>query len=308
MYKKIIFIISVIVIIIVLFLKNNYKSYYKEKESNVYYYKDSTGTEVPVPVGFVVSKNNNIVDTGLVIIDNTNTETNGNEFVWVPCDNFERIFYNIQKLSITNYNMNFIDEKEYKDIKESVKKYKGFYVGRFEASKSDFYINNVQIAASVRNKFPWTEIPYSTNMNDIYGYSFGALKVSKYTYKNNNNVNSTIMYPEHYDSIIKWLLSFDNLKSDANIKINEKDILENSRQIGSYSKPLRPTGESNVYCIKNICDLAGNAQELTTESYLGNYHIARGGNSKRNNSFVSRVNIDAYTTAYKIGFRLVLII
>jgi len=308
MLKKILLTISIIVSIIILLQTKPLKSYYTEKDSDVYYYKDPTGIEVPIPFGFVVSNEENKVADGLVIIDNSGTETHGSEFVWVPCDEFEPIYYGIQTLAKKNYNTNFVDKKEYKDIKKSVEKYKGFYIGRYEASKSGKFVDGIQIAVSVKNATPWNEIVYAADSNDIYGNSYGINKVAKHAYLNNKYVNSALVYPEHFDNVINWFLSFDDLKNEANMKITKDDLLDDSGKIGNYSTSIANTGSSNVYCIKNICDLAGNVQEVTPESYRGNYHIMRGGNSKRASAMISRVNIDSFTVGFRVGFRMVLVI
>lgn len=297
--KIMLVLISIILIINIIITNNKYTSYYIKKDSNVYYFTDKNNDIVPVPVGFEVSKELNIVTDGLVIIDLENK----NEFVWVPCDNFERINYYYSSLAYKNYNMKFVDEKEYKDIYDSVKKYKGFYIGRYEASRSDKYIDSVLVAASIANTKPWNQISYSTNMNDIYGYSSGALKSAKYTYKNYDNVNSTITYPEHYDSIIKWFLSFDKLENENGDEISKNDLILDGNSIGNSNDKIIYTGSNSKYCIKHICDLMGNVYELTPESYYGNYHIMRG-----SKSLSYKKNIDAYSIGYKIGFRLVLII
>lgn len=291
------------ILIMILYNRNNLTSYYTEKNSKVYYFYDEYENKIPIPNGFELLDQKINQNDGIVIVDNTKSETVGNEFVWVPCDTFQRINYMYSKLAYKNYNMNFVDEKEYTALLKSVEKYKGFYIGRYEASKSDKYIDDVQIAASVKNKMPWVEIQYATNMNDIYGYSKGALKTAKYTYKQHGNINSTIMYPEHIDNIIKWFLEFGELKTNAGGKVNKKDIIEDSHKIGNYSGKINLTGSNKNFCIKNICDLAGNVAEITTESYYGNYHIIRG-----QKSLVYKRNLDAYTIHDWVGFRLVLII
>lgn len=289
--KKFILIILIILVLGIYCFKYIPVSYYEEVISDVYYYKDFDDNVIPVPQGFIVDEKNNLVKEGLVIIDNTNNITRGNEFVWVPCEEFKRIDWSNDSLNFKNYNLNFVDEKEYQNIVDSVNKYKGFYVGRYEASKSESYIDNVQVATSLPNKKPWNEINYSTNMLDKYGISYGALKVAKYTYKNMSNVKSTILYSEHFDSIISWYI--DSGVLDKN-EINKSDLNDNT---------INLTGQNELL---NIYDLFGNVEEFTTESYLGSYHIVRGG--AYDNQSIQREHIDAYTISFSVGFRLVLII
>lgn len=289
--KKLALIMLLVLILGIYCLRYIPSSYYENVISDVYYYQDINDEKVPVPTGFIIDENNNVVDKGLVIIDNTDSITKGNQFVWIPCKDFKRNDWENDKLNFKNYNLNFIDEKEYQDILKSVNKYNGFYVARYEASKSEYYVDDVLIANSLPNQKPWNEINYATNMLDKYGISNGALKSAKYTYKDKKNVNSTILYPEHFDSIISWFL---------NNGINLEDINE----LGNYNNKFSLTGS---YKILNVYDLFGNVWEWTTESYLGNYHIIRGG-SYRSDVTLQRRNNDAYTIDFSIGFRLVLII
>lgn len=302
--KNKIALIVISAILILLFITNKVPtSYYKIKESKIYYFIDKNNNKIPVPDGFTVLNPDSEEKDGIVIIDNTNNITKGNEFVWVPTKEFKRINYNYSNLAYQNYNMNFVDKKEYSAIINSAKKYKGFYIARYEASKSEDKIMDVQVASSKLNKEPWVEIQYATNMNDIYGYSNGALKSAKYTYITNKNVNSTLTYPEHFDSIINWFLNSTNLKTESGIIIAKEDIITNSKKIGNYSGKIEMTGSNSDYCIKKICDLAGNVAEMTSESYFGNYHIVRG-----QKSLVYKRNLDAYTIHDWVGFRMVLII
>ena len=97
---------------------------------NTYYY-DSKGNKAIIPAGFAVSQveGENEIDEGLVIID-----AEGNEFVWIPCNGTE---YAPADSSWTK-NDTYL-EREWNDVQstniglESVKKYKGFYVARYEA-------------------------------------------------------------------------------------------------------------------------------------------------------------------------------
>lgn len=301
--NKIALIVMSAILILLFFANKVPTSYYKIKESKIYYFIDKNNNKVPVPDGFAVLNHKSEEKDGIVIIDNTDNITKGNEFVWVPAKEFKRINYNYSSLAYQNYNMNFVDKKEYKEIINSAKKYKGFYIARYEASKSKDKIIDVQVASSKANKEPWVEIQYATNMNDIYGYSKGALKSAKYTYITNKNVNSTLTYPEHLDTIINWFLNSSDLKTESGINVTKEDIITDSQKIGNYSGKVKLTGSNPDYCIKKICDLAGNVAEITPESYFGNYHIVRG-----QKSMTYKRNLDAYTIHSWVGFRLVLII
>ena len=96
---------------------------------NTIYIDNSTGEEktVTIPAGFAVSQveGENTVDDGLVIID-----SKGNEFVWVPVniDNYVRIDFGIQAGLYSTYHETLSDIES-----ESIQKYGGYYIGRYEA-------------------------------------------------------------------------------------------------------------------------------------------------------------------------------
>ncbi|MEG2310916.1 MAG: hypothetical protein RSB76_02895 [Clostridia bacterium] len=110
-------------------------------------YQDRKGKKVPIPKGFVVSADpkENIVDLGLVIKQGDDAlSTTSNEFVWIPVSNIKNKFgvlgknIRIEKhLKNSNISTNI-------DIKKSVEKYFGFYIGRYETglSKTAKYSDN----------------------------------------------------------------------------------------------------------------------------------------------------------------------
>ena len=116
-------------------------------------YEDKNGKKVTIPAGFAPTRieGEDSVEDGLVIID-----SKGNEFVWIPCDDVEKMLKNNMWVADNeNYN-----EKEWKNIdsdgedhtdlkKKSVEKFKGFYVGRYEAgvpNDAPFYILSDEIS------------------------------------------------------------------------------------------------------------------------------------------------------------------
>lgn len=141
-------------------IQNNYRGYT--------IYKDENGDEAPIPIGFYVSQKSSehIIKNGLVI-----TDGNGNEFVWIPCTKdavngkvqYKRTEWNVEvdgsdnsraskdELTLTNSNVTYSDNDKNNGItadiskeivaqinaeKESVGKYGGYYIGRYETGKS----------------------------------------------------------------------------------------------------------------------------------------------------------------------------
>ncbi len=123
-----------------------------------YNYKVEDGT-VPIPAGFAPTQieGQNSIKDGVVVVDEK-----GNEFVWIPCiatDNEqestevtteEYINYNQKrnpnwaKDSYEKTNATWTDTQTSETAIPSIQKYKGFYVGRYEAGipkEADFYPN-----------------------------------------------------------------------------------------------------------------------------------------------------------------------
>ena len=85
-------------------------------------------------------------------------------------------------------------KKDYKVMAKSVTQYQGFYIGRYEISKSNN--NNAQ---STKNSIALTATEDSANT--WYGlYAYGK------TYKNSeNSVVSSMVWGSQYDALMKWL-------------------------------------------------------------------------------------------------------
>ena len=114
-----------------------------EKLASVYEVSDGKENSIPVPYGFYYVGGN--LDTGVVISDNEAdkydgktdktahnyaTQLKGNQFVWIPCsiENYKKINWGKEN---AKWDME-INAGEYNQIK----KYGGFYVGRYEAGVS----------------------------------------------------------------------------------------------------------------------------------------------------------------------------
>ena len=103
-----------------------------------------------VPTGFTVI--NEDVDKGFVIQDEA-----GNQYVWVPVESGkltrEMVLNGKYEESSTSAT----------SLVNSVAKYYGFYIARFETSEYD--IDGESVAASMSGKIPWTNITYLDAVN-----------------------------------------------------------------------------------------------------------------------------------------------
>ena len=280
----------------------------------------STGEEktITIPAGFAVSQieGENTIADGLVIIDK-----NGNEFVWIPVDNF----YNFVRYDFGNQNIQkdyFIntspeEEKYYEpnsenangttdSIKEevikmydSVKSNKGFYIARYEAGNDEGIFNeetkewsNNGKVVSKKGVQVYNYIKWSSNI-DIE--TNGAVEKAREMYPG----HSTLVYGVQWDSVMNWIDKDEinnSILKDSNGKGNYLDI-------NNFDNPAK-TGSQEKYKIKNIYDMAGNIWEWTMESYNTKQKVLRGGSYKNNFSISYRSFAYYNYPSEDIGFRV----
>ena len=267
-----------------------------------------------IPAGFNVSTKNgeNTISGGLVISD-----ADGNEFVWVPCTIDEN---DISGLTIykkdTQYNdgtiasmqkayTNYNDWKDDGVNSESVSKYKGFYVGRYEAgipSSAPFFVNTdgAEYITEGRNTTEYIPVSKPNNISWNCISQRNAKTVSKNMYSDSTSVESSLIDSYAWCTILNWMESknsgialdsteYGNYPNNA-ISLNNGLYVESiydytsatwismksKYKKGSIEIPVRSTeGETSLYEIAtgstddtkvlNIYDMAGNVQEWTTE-------------------------------------------
>ena len=237
----------------------------------------------------------------------------GNQFVWVPVENdtdFQRYAgYEDSKLQdISSYTEPYAngyenEEVEYNEMKKSVLKYNGFYVGRYEAS------NNGGKAESKQGKQVWNKIAWGTSMSDIG--TTGAVYKSQQMYsdKEKYGVTSNLIYGVQWDAIMQWI---DPEYKNEDGKLYEKNsFVANSTDKGNYSGSVAAlTGSNENYVVKNIYDLAGNVCEWTAEANTTGNRVIRGGDYsvQASKSPVSSRGYDSANNAShaNYGFRVAL--
>jgi len=206
------------------------------------------------------------INKGIVIVNGT---SNFEEYVWVPIpdsSSFARkawtCFGELQLLADTRNSGGSWEDKtttEYTNMVLSVMSNKGFYIGRYEASR-----RSSTVAQSKRGQGVWTNI----GRPDAITYS-----------ENSTIINSHLIYGIEWDSILNWLIGNAIIGSNTSgvTKTMElSDVQTNSASWGNYIDSIgdaainagskRTTGFSEYWKANNIYDLAGNVWEWTQEN------------------------------------------
>ena len=143
-------------------------------------------------------------------------------------------------------------ETEFAEIKTSVEKYHGFYIGRYETgavsgAKAVTVKGNLDI-----NKQTWYKL-YQMNKEMI----------------NVNGIKSSMIWGSQWDQTMIWFDTQGGAK---------KDYVYDSIGKGHYgASNATTTGSSTDYAVNNIYDMAGNTWDWTLEANDTGTRILRGG-------------------------------
>ena len=283
---------------------NQFKDVYEYMQTNTKVtYSDG---EVWVPEGFKVAGDSaSTVQGGIVIEDKA-----GNQFVWVPVatiEDYKRTWY-------TGYGaFSGYSEALPEDEKTSVERYKGFYIGRYEAgdkenteAKTLRSSNDVTKTVTIKaNQAPYNYVTRTQAVSLAEGFA------TKQGYKAKTKLVSSYAWDTTIAFLQKVNSDYGSSSEEGNYKnitFSYTDITGASQTKASGSEVLVPTGQTTPVC--NIYDMGGNVWEWTTESFsdTGGPYARRGGSY--NSLFATypagyRRNIsdDAYAVN---GFRLTL--
>ena len=170
-------------------------------------------------------------------------------------------------------------QTDFKKMINSVEKYGGFYIGRYETGN----LSQDQVVVQKGN----TDINYTTWYN--------AYEKCKTLSDNNNNIETGLIWGNQWDRTLMWLMEC-NAKDETTGKSKE-EVISDSTSWGNYinatftytnssgvtatknenSSTGIPTGSTEYTNANNIYDLAGNMYEWTMEAYSAVYRVLRGG-------------------------------
>ena len=296
-------------------------------ETSYTIFKDVNGEQVPIPEGYIVSENSdeNIVNKGLVVSD-----SRGNEYVWISCTvdsssnklQYKRTEWGVEKdgtdnsraikdeLTLKDIDVTYsktdtdngINEEISKEIvaqinaeKESIKKYGGYYIGRYEVGKDN------KTAVIKAEQEPYVNIKWSKAYELAKGIGGGegatTYLCSSYSWDTAINFIQNTTGKNYATSIIGFN---ENWKS--------QEVKDSS---GKVIKPVNTaqrlnTGLTTALC--NIYDMGGNVGEFTTELNPGTSEtvVLRGGDNVGVHPAGSRWVIGSGTAGSYYGFRATL--
>lgn len=194
-------------------------------------------------------------------------------------DGLQQTFLSEIGLNETNFKKGL--QEEYNAMIESVVKYGGFYVGRYETSISGISVASVS-----------GEVPMSAESGGLWYGMYDKQK--KFSGKeSSDSMQSSMIWGSQYDAMLNWM-------QEGGKDVNAKDKGEHTQ--------LTTTGGTNTDIINNIYDLEGNFNEWTLEASRDNGRACRAGTTNNEGPASLRYEFDSYSWYSWVGSRLSLYI
>ena len=278
-----------------------------------------------VPAGFVVSslEGETEIEEGRVIYEGTDAVTsadldengiiddqeNRNQYVWVPVpdinefvrrDGYEGNNSDLQTFvsaGTTREPVNYTDDwtrevAEYNKMYNSVRRYGGFYIARYEAGSETKRTNTANgtttLVPSKKDKYPYNYVAWGKNEWNINGdvthngnnQGKGAVVLSRSVYPESSDygVVSTLIYGVQWDAVVKiYSDSGINIKSNRGMGYYAYQNTDDQNPNYKTGIDLTVGGKTARNKLKNIYDMAGNMLEWTMENGNSSCRVTRGG-------------------------------
>ena len=170
-------------------------------------------------------------------------------------------------------------QTDFKKMINSVEKYGGFYIGRYETGDLNQEVAVVQ----------------KGNTNIASQTWYAMYEKCKTLSDNNNNIETGMIWGNQWDRTLMWLMEC-NAKDETTGKSKE-EVIRDSTSWGNYnnatftytnssgstatkkqnSSVRIPTGSTEYTKANNIYDLVGNVWDWTMEAHHTDYRVFRGG-------------------------------
>ena len=200
------------------------------------------------------------------------------------------------------------------ELTQSIYKYGGFYIGRYEAGSETERTNSsgVTTLGIKQDMYPYIYVKWGDSMSNIGTTGAVYLSNSLYTGKTGYGVKSMLCTGAAWDSMLDFVKDSNHSVTDSTTWGNYKNsetfeitrgsyavLNTSSYTLGSfnnvesnYSKmkgksillTTGATGAKERNSSKNIYDVAGNCYEWTTEAYDASGRVVRGGRYDKDGS------------------------
>lgn len=278
---------------------------------------------VPLPEGYEISstRGEDTIENGLVVKDSY-----GNEFVWIPITedfvnsyNYSSNYSEPKEITTIysksgepydsqgtldylygegyyNYEEDFAYNAHYAEMVESVNKYNGFYIGRYETTiNDDGNIGSKYNTEVLTSNKILKEGTNSATQEPYYYRWWGLYNAQRNSNAagNNDYIQTNMIWGQQWDAMVDYFES-TNISSPSSGLPTQRSVLKSGQQV--YSN-------NNKDITGNVYDLRNNAYDWTAENYYNtstsDWRVTRGGYYGYNNNLTIRsTNYPSYSDTH----------